>query len=478
MVQENIQKRENQAIRTVFDRVGELRKVMVVGLDYAKKEHRVAICNGQGDLLCKTFSAHNDRPGLSFLEARVTTLCSKHGIDLANVVFGGETPSSWAMNFPHTLREHGQVVVDLHAQDVKRNRENMTTDNDSLSALTIAKCLINKMGNEQSTTGVYAELHAVARFHGTLTKELTRVQNRIKSCVDVSFPGLLDAERSGISAFSEGCFWVLEECSVAKVRAMKPESLAKQLKKLGHRNCKDAASKLKALADQALTCSEEMRRAYHLRLTHLIAQYSLFKEQEEQVATEAARLLRQTPGALLTSVKGIGVKRAFQLTAEIGDPSRMGTVDSKVNYFGLAEKSHQTGGEDKPKQKRGKQTRCNHFAKKAILGISDSVARWGSDEYREYHTQRVLDGKNARLPLARKILRFAMSVLQMPHVYAPPEIRSEPPESPLWRVYLSGLAEEMHKKWSAYTACPEPENDMLKEWEEMVKVHYKVDIRI
>jgi len=478
MVQENIQRRENQAIREVFDRAGELKKVMIVGIDYAKEEHRVVVCSGQGDLLCKPVSVQNDLKGLAFLEARVASMCDKHAINPANTVFGGETPGSWAVNFVHNLRRNGHLVADLHAQNVKKYRENATTDNDNLSALTISQCLINKMGREQLYTGVYTELRLTVRFQATLAKELTRIQNRIHSCVDVCFPGLLDSDRSGIPAFSEACFWVLLNCSVIKVRKMEVQTLTQRLQRRGLSKASEAAEQLNKLASQALTCSEEMLRANHSRLTCLIAQHSLLKEQEKQTANEAACLLRQTPGALLTCIKGIGVKFAFQLTSELGDPDHIESVDRKVNYFGLTEKTRQTGGEDKPKKKLGKQRRCNHFGKKAILGISDSVARWGPIEYKEYYMRRGLEGKNARYGLARRLLRFAIAVLEKPHVYTLPELRSEPSDSPLWRIYLSTLGEQMHTKWRAYPVCPSPKDDILRQWEKMVKANYKVDINI
>lgn len=478
MAKENIQRRENQAIREVFDRAGDLRKVMIVGLDYAEKEHRAVICNGQGDLLCKSFPVCNDRSGLAFLEARTASLGRKYAIEPENIVFGGETPGCWAVNFPDNLRRGQHLVVDLHAKDVKKLRENETTENDNLSALTICRCLINKEGREHLHTGLYAELRMAVRFHDKLVKGLTRLQNRMHSCVDICFPGLLHSKLSGVPAFDEASLWLLENFSVDRVRKMRSGTLMKRLQKHGLRQAESAAAKLKELADGALICSEEMGRATRWRLQCLVPQYRLLREQEQRAANQAACLLRQTPGCLLTSVGGIGVKFAFQLIAEIGDPEQIDSVDRKVNYFGLTEKSHQTGGTDKPKKKRGKQRRSNHFGKKAILGISDSVYRWGPPEYREYRMQRDLAGKNGRYALGRKLLRFAVGVLRSPHVYAPAEVRSEPANSPFWRIHLRVLGEQMHKKWRRYPACPAPEHDVLKQWEEMLKALYHVEIKI
>lgn len=478
MKEGNIQRRECQAIRGIFDRVGSLKQVLIVGLDYASEEHRGVFCNGQGDLLCKPVWVHNDQAGLAFVESRVATLCSTHGIEPFNVVFGGESPSSWALNFADSLQGNGHVVIDLHAQDVKRQRENMTTDNDSLAALTISRCLIAKMGQLHVRPGLYTELRQAVRFHAKLAKELTRNRNRIQSCADICFPGLLGDEKCGIADFSPSCLWLLEHHTASSVSSQPLSRLIGQLRRQGVRAVEKTAAKLRELADRALPAAPATQRTHHHHLCWLIAQNRLLGEQERQAVNRAAGLLRQTPGALLTSVKGIGLKFAFQLVAEIGAPELIDSVDRKVNYFGLTDKSHQSGGRSKSAKKKGRQSRCNHFAKKAILGISDSVARWGPVEYREYYRQRKLQGRNARQALGRKLLRFAISVMRNPHVYVPPELRNEPMDSPLRRIHLRSVVERMRRVWAPCTQRPEPQDDALKQWEEMVNTIHRTHFDI
>jgi transposase len=478
MEQRNIQRHENQAIRAVFDRAGDLRKVLIVGMDYAEAAHRVVVCTGQGDVLCRPLWVHNDREGLAMLEASVAEQCRRHGIEAGNVVFGGESPGSWAVNFVYGLQSHGHLTIDLHAQDVKKRRENQTTDDDNLSALTISQCLIGKMGREPQYSGPYAELHQAMRFQAKLTRELTRVQNRIHSCADVLFPGLMDSSVSGVPTFGEAGLRLLQEESPASVQATRPEVLARRLSRQGLSDPAKTATKLKALAERALCASAELQRENRWRLSCLIEQYRQLREQEAQTVRYAAQVLRQTPGALLTSVDGIGVKYACQLAAELGDPDRIDSADRKVNYFGLTERTHQTGGSTRPILKLGRQKRCDHFGKKTILCISDSVSRRGPAEYRDYHAGRRLRGKNARHALGRKLLRFAVSVLKAPHVYVPPEIRSEPCDSPRWPAYFRDLAAKMHIKWQSYPADPKAPCDTLKEWEDMANSLYKAGIRI
>lgn len=478
MVHKNIQRRENQAVRAVFDAAGSLKKVMIVGLDYAGKQHRAVICNGQGDLFCKAFWVHNDRPGLALLEARIQGLCREHRLDARHVVIGAESPGSWATNFADCLVEAGHLVIELHAKDVKKKRENATTDNDTLSALTICRCLINKEGRERPAPGLYEELRVVARHDAKLVQVLTRVKNQIHSSADMCWSGVLDPELPGLPWFGEPMLWLLEHSSVATLQRLRSETLAKQLRKRGVADAERLATELKARTERALPCSSMRMRTEAYRLSCLTAQYRLLFAQEKATADRAACLLRQTPGALLTSVKGIGVRLAFQLVAELGDATRIDKVDRKVNYFGLTERTHASGGENATVKRRGRQRRCNRFGKKAILSISDSVHRCGWPEFREYRTQRELAGRNGRHALGRKLLGLAVSIIKQPHVYLPRDVFQEPPESPLRRICYRQLAEAMHSKWRPFTLCPEPQNDQIKEWEEMVNSLYKLNVSI
>ena len=93
----------------------------------------------------------------------------------------------------------------------------------------------------------------------------------------------------------------------------------------------------------------------------------LVTEQITCAEEEVAYLLRQAPGALLTSLDGISVTFASQLIAEFGDPQSTKTIDSKVTYFGLSKRTNQSGGEDKPKKNKGKSQRINKHGNRAIL---------------------------------------------------------------------------------------------------------------
>ena len=55
-----------------------------------------------------------------------------------------------------------------------------------------------------------------------------------------------------------------------------------------------------------------------------------------------------SPYAMLTSIPGIGFTLASGMAAELGDPSRLSSVDSLCAFAGIVPRTFQSGGPDKP----------------------------------------------------------------------------------------------------------------------------------
>lgn len=72
---------------------------MCVPMDYAKKDHVVMFCNGNGDILRKPFSVKNSLEGKKYLVDQVIKSCRYRGIKRKHVLFGGEDCGSYADNF-------------------------------------------------------------------------------------------------------------------------------------------------------------------------------------------------------------------------------------------------------------------------------------------------------------------------------------------------------------------------------------------
>ena len=125
MKKKNIFQNQSQEILTLFEMAEDRSKVMCVPIDYAKKDHLVMFCDGNGRIIRKPFSIKNSLGGKDYLIDQVTKSCRHHGINLKHVLFGGEDCGSFTDNFITTLRSEKWLVAGVNARDAKKYRENM-----------------------------------------------------------------------------------------------------------------------------------------------------------------------------------------------------------------------------------------------------------------------------------------------------------------------------------------------------------------
>ena len=125
MKKRTIYHNQSQDLLHLFEDAGNGAKVMCVPMDYAKKDHVVMFCNGNGDIVRKPFSVKNSPEGIAFLIDQVTRSYRHRGIKKKHVFFGGEDVNSYSENFVNTLRNKGWLVANVNAHDAKKQRENL-----------------------------------------------------------------------------------------------------------------------------------------------------------------------------------------------------------------------------------------------------------------------------------------------------------------------------------------------------------------
>ena len=212
MRKRNIYRNQSQEILSLFESAGDRNKVMCIPMDYAKKDHVVMFCNGNGDILRKPFSVKNSLEGKNYLLNQVKKSCQHRGIASQHVFFGGEDCGSYADNFIAALRSDSWVVAGVNACDAKKHRDNKQASTDILDLLGICKMLLEYKGNcSPAQTGIYWNLRMLVRQRRKLVQMMTAVKRRIHFIVDQIFPGFLDEKKSGIFPFSRGVISVDEQ---------------------------------------------------------------------------------------------------------------------------------------------------------------------------------------------------------------------------------------------------------------------------
>lgn len=146
----------------------------------------------------------------------------------------------------------------------------------------------------------------------------------------------------------------------------------------------------------------------------LLKQYIMLKE-HEILLDKQVRLLSQEARykekmTLLTSIPGVGRQTAMILLTEIGDINRFPNLKDLNAYFGLVPDSHDSGD---TKRTRGNTKRGNVYLKYIIIEVAWMCIRYDSSLLLTYKSAiRMMDGNKAIIKVARKLLNRIRFVLK------------------------------------------------------------------
>lgn len=306
MKKKNIFQNQSQEILTLFEMAKDRSKVMCVPIDYAKKDHMVLFCDGNGKIIRKPFSIKNSMEGKRYLIEQVTKSCRHHGINLQHVFFGGEDCGSYADNFITALRADKWLTAGVNAHDAKTYRENMQASTDSLDLLGISKMLLNCRGNcSPAQCDIYWDLRMLVRQRRKLVNMTTGVKNRIHTIVDRIFPGFLDESKSGIAPFSKCSLLLMEDrFSAPQIHRRQSPALIKLLSRQGVQKPDACIEKLQKLSAQALRPLEQHIATLQISLSQQIKLFTCLQESIQQLYTEIAHNLAQNPGSFFNQYSG------------------------------------------------------------------------------------------------------------------------------------------------------------------------------
>jgi len=477
----SIFRKRNPDVQALFAEAGRPEKVMCVPFDYAKATHTAMVCDGTGRRLHAVFNVRNDRQGLDYLLGIVSGLCRKHEIRREHVFFGGEDCGSYAFNFIHALVSRGFLVVGINSKQAKDERENSKASTDLIDTVGVAGMMIKMRGR---TIGAATEqvhgLKRLRRQRGAVLKAHSASAHRTYRIVDELFPGFLTYGCSGITPFSRASLWLMEErFSAAEVHARQTPALVRKLREFALRDPDGVVEKLKTLAETALPPSEAMIPALQRSLAEELAIYRLLSSSIHGLDTDIAKQLARTPGAMLTTVPGIGLRWAPGLYAELGDPIRRRNVHSMAALGGIVPRIKQTGGPDKPAVVGHRGKNCCSFLKHLLMSGAISVSQYGHPEMREaYQTDKAL-GRDARTRLAQKLLRISLHIIDHQTFFLPPSLhQGGTPEKV--RAYYAMMWPKVLIKWRDRGAILEAvaEGAPLRQWRDMAQELYDLELSL
>jgi len=488
----SIYRNQNPLLQAIFTRAGDPRRVICVALDYAKAKHMALFCNGHGEILRKAFAVENSSAGVAFLIEQIRATASRHKVAECNIFLGGEDSPSYVANFTQALQDKQFLILRVNAAEAAENRESHQASTDELDLLGIAKTLLSrratgtvpvcapKLSQQRSSNDVYFELREITRQRRALVRQQTASSNRIHALVDQLFPGFLDASKSGLTPFCHASMALMKErFSAPEIARRRPQTLSSFLARHGVRQATEVATRIIALAKDALpplsTHVAGLQRA-------LLAAVDLRECQERNAKAlreHAAILLASTPYCVLTSIPGIGFTLAAGLAAELGPPQGLRSLDSLCAFAGIVPKTYQSGGPDQPASQGSTAPRCNRILKDWTVQSAQKIHLYGPPELKDRITRWNQNGQHGIFAGARRYLRLARSLVLNQTPYLDPRARS----NLATREDLAGAAlqtwEVLLRKWRtipgglafmAQESCP------LGFWRRVIKESISIDL--
>jgi len=477
----SIFRRRNADVEALFQGAGLASKVMCVAFDYAKKTHTAVICDGTGRQLRGVFNVENNRKGLDCLLSIVAGLCRKHKIQREHIFFGGEDCGPYAFNFIHALVTRGFLVVGVNTKQAKDERENSKASTDLIDTVGVAGSMIKMRGR---TIGVATEdvhgLKRLRRQRGALLKAHSASAHRTHRVIEELFPGFLDQQASGIAPFSRASLWLMQDrFSAAQIHARKRPTLVRKFREFTINDPEGAADKLKTLAEVVLPPADAMVPALQRSLAEELRLYEALNSAIHDLDTDIAKQLARTPGAMLTTVPGIGLRWAPGLYVELGDPIRRRNVHSMAALGGIVPGLKQSGGPEKSAVGGHRRKACSSFLKHVLMSTAVSISQYGHEDMRQsYQTDKAM-GRDARTRMAQKVLRITLHIIDHQIFFLPPSLHNGGTRNQI-RAYYAEMWPKVLVKWRDRGAIQEAvaEGAPLRQWRDMAQEMYDLELSL
>lgn len=463
-MKKNIYPQNNQVLNEKFGSISP-KKMLLVPIDYAKKEHTAQICLGTGELLLnKAMHIHNNAAGILFLEKQIACVSKRIKINRENVIICMEDPPDYVQNFADKLLFDGFMCVRVNAREAKNFRTNTRVSNDVLDLNGIAQAVINrKCRMIEPHEELYSTMKMSSRIRKRLMKERTTLKNRIHKYIDIIFPGFLGTDY-GLSPFSGASIELMSRnFSITKIKRMRKETLIKVLRKHHVKGADEVAAKLYLMTKTALKPPEAAVSSLSSSITAAVNVYYSIDRWIMEEENTMARCLVQTPGFYLTSFPGVGVVLAAGIMGEFGGPGKWNNTGQMASNAGICTRLKQTGGPDKPATALGLPKKYNRRLKDYLLQAGFNMGKFThpAGKYFPHFSQHRLyrhfwnvenRGSKSGLSTAKKFLGIASQMISWKQVYMP-EVMLKNPENVSREeslAYFLSVIEILNRKWSTY----------------------------
>ena len=388
-------------------------RLLAVPIDVGKSKAAALVCDFWGELVGDPLEFALNESGFAALRTAVARAEAQR--DAALVRVGLEQAGHYHQTLQARLEAEGMDVVVFNPAQVKENRaqdllRSVKSDHRDLCAM--AELIVRGKGRpvEQRDEAMVRQA-ALASHRRRKVKARSALKNQVLGSLDLVFPGL-DGCFDDLLGSKVGRLLLREGLDPVRVRRLGSDRLRAFCGRRGVIVQRRKAEQIVSAARGALLLPPQ-RTQVNSRI--LAADVDLLARLDETIASaerEMAEVLPHTPASILQTLPRVGVVRASNYGAGVGDPSRFRSAAQVYRMSGLVPRLYESAG------RRRASTRISREGKvelrEAIIDLGQAL-RQGHRDFARYAQAMVARGKRRGVvmcALGHRANRVAFAMLR------------------------------------------------------------------
>ena len=394
-------------------------RCLAAGIDVGKYAALCLIADHRGELVGQPLTFPLTQVGALALE-RQLMLAGRERSALS-VRVGVETAGHYHRTIVSRLVAAGHDVVELnpaHVKAVRAQQGARRLKTDLRDAAAIVDLLISGGGRApQQRDAALVEQLVWAGLRRRRILARTALSNQLLGTLDLVFPGL-DSCFVDLLGTRVGPVLLHELADPDRLHRLGITELQAFVSRRGVRLTAAKAKVLHQAAADALRLPATERACRSQVLTADLAVLELLNAQLAHAEQRLAEVLPATPAGVLTSLPGIGVVRASNYGAALGDPARFGNADQAYRASGLVPASYESAG--RARRGQGISREGNAKLRDAIIELGRGLAQRDPDfaRYRAGLAAR-MKPLQAAIAVGHRAHRLAFALMRNGERYDP-----------------------------------------------------------
>ncbi len=413
-------------------------KVIIVGVDVAKKKNVARFFDSDGFELCKRFKFRNDQAGMLSFIRKSFDLKDQYAAE--RIVVGMEPSGHYWEPLAYFLKEYPitQVLVNpYHVKLSKEMKDNSPDKNDIKDAGLIADQV--RDGSFFKTylpEGVYRDLRNLTSEREQQRKKINNSKNRLVALLDCYFPEYMKIFKN-LLCDTSSCILKLHPFP-EDIEKMTEEELTEIIKKASNKRLGNKKAKeIKKAAKSSVGLTEGLDSTRH-RIKSCMEEIEFHLKQKETTEQRMSEELSKTGfKQSLLSIPGVGIVTAARFLGEVGDMSRFEHPSQVIKLAGFNLKGSQSGNKQSIKtviSKRGRsRLRCLLY-QSALVAAARNPQLKALYQYFKTRPKNPLKTKQALIAIANKLVRIIFALIKKNKLYDPALVLGEIRESQLKQV--------------------------------------------